>query len=82
MLLLFLLHVCEAIVSMEMIFFPSIFVPLPFSLCMESTPYVFPFSLMVFCYIVTTSWVLTFLACCVRIQSIQAGRPGSSEVTS
>ena len=29
-------------VSLEISLFPSIFVPLPFSLCMESTPYVFP----------------------------------------
>ena len=30
-------------VSLEMSLFSSIFVPLPFSLCMESASYVFPF---------------------------------------
>ena len=38
------------------LYFPSIFVPFPFSLCMESTSYVFPFR-MVFFYLVTTGWI-------------------------
>ena len=38
-------------VSLEMSFFPSILVPLPFHLCMESTPYVFSLR-MVFFYVV------------------------------
>ena len=41
-------------VSLEISLFPSMFVPLPFSLCMEST-YVFSFR-MAFFYLVTTGW--------------------------
>ena len=41
---------------------------LPFSLCMESTPYVFPFR-MVFFYLVTTGWIFDF-SLYVGIQSI------------
>ena len=46
-------------VSLEMSFFPIrvFFVPLPFSLCMESTPYVLSFR-MVFFYLVTTGWII------------------------
>ena len=42
--------------SVEMSFFPSIFVPYPFSLCTESTSYVFSFR-MVFFYLVTMGWI-------------------------
>ena len=42
--------------------FPSVFVPLPFSLCMESTSYVFPYRL-VFFYLVTTDWILGISFC-------------------
>ena len=45
-----------------MSFFPSILVPLPFSLCMESTPYVFAFR-MVFFYLVTTGWIFDISLC-------------------
>ena len=45
-------------VSLEVSLFPSSFVSLPFSLCMKSTSYVFPFR-MVFFYLVATGW--TFL---------------------
>ena len=44
--------------SLELSLFPSIFVPLTFSLCMESTSYVLSFR-MVFFYLVTTGWILT-----------------------
>ena len=44
-------------VSLEVSLFPSTFVPLPFSLCMEITPYVFPFG-MVFFYLVIMGWIL------------------------
>ena len=37
-------------------FFRVFFIPLPFSLCMESTPYVLSFW-VVFFYIVTTGWI-------------------------
>ena len=52
-----------------MFLFSSIFVQLPFSLCMESgTSYVFLFRI-VFFYLVTTGWILTS-AYNVGIQSI------------
>ena len=42
---------------LEMSLFPSIFLfHLPFSRCMESRSYVFPFR-MVFFYLITTSWI-------------------------
>ena len=41
---------------LEMSLFQSICVSLPFSLCMESTSYVFPFR-VVFFYLVTTGWI-------------------------
>ena len=40
-----------------MSYFPSIFVPLPFSLCLGSTAYVFPFRVMFF-YLVTRGWII------------------------
>ena len=40
----------------EMSLFPSIFEPLPFSVCMESKSDVVPLR-MVFFYLVTTSWI-------------------------
>ena len=47
----------------EMSLFPSIFfVPLPFSLCMESTSYVLPFR-MVFVYLATTGWIFDISLC-------------------
>ena len=51
-------------------FFPSIFVPLSFFLCMESTWYVAPFR-MVFFYLVTTGWIFD-ISLYVRIQSNQS----------
>ena len=56
--------------SFLMSLFPRIFVPLSFSLCMESTSYVFPFQ-MVFFYLETTGWIFDIiLAYYVRMQSI------------
>ena len=49
--------------SLEMSLFPSIFVPLLFSLCMESTSYVFSFP-MVFFYVVTTGWIFEISLLC------------------
>ena len=49
-------------VSLEMSLFRSIFVPLPFSLCMESTSYVFSFR-VVFIYLVTTGWIFNLSLC-------------------
>ena len=49
-------------VSLEVLIFPSIFVPLPFSLCMKSTAYVF-FFWMVFFYPVTTGWIFFIILC-------------------
>ena len=43
-------------------FFQFCFVPLPFSLCMESTSYVFSFQ-MVFFYLVTTGWIFGISLC-------------------
>ena len=55
-------------VSLEIdVAFSEYFVPLLFSVCMESTSYLFPFR-MVFSYLVTTGWILT--SAYVRIQSI------------
>ena len=47
--------------------FPSIFVPLSFSLFMESRLYIFPFR-MVFSYFVTTDWIFDIIAYYVRVQ--------------
>ena len=55
-------------VSLEMSLFPSITVQFPFSLCMESTSYVFSFR-MVFSYLTTTGWVF-YRSYYGRIQSI------------
>ena len=49
--------------SLETSLFPSIFVPLPFSLCMESTSYLSPFR-MVFFYLVTTGRVFDINLLC------------------
>ena len=38
-------------------------VPLPFSLCMESTSYIFSFR-MVFFYLVTTGWIFDIISIC------------------
>ena len=43
-------------------FFPSIFVQLPFSLCVESTSYVFPFRIMFF-YLETAGWIFDISLC-------------------
>ena len=43
-------------------FFRVFFVPLPFSLCMESTSYVLSFR-MVFFYLVTTGWIFDISLC-------------------
>ena len=48
---------------LKMSLFPSIFVPLTFSLCMESKSYVFSFR-MVFFYLVTTGWIFDFSLLC------------------
>ena len=50
----FVFHIC----SFGNVVFPEFFfVPLPFSLRMESTSYVFPFRMMVFFYLVTRGWM-------------------------
>ena len=49
-------------VSLEMSLFRAFFVPSPFSLCMESTPYVLSFR-MVFFYLVTTGWIIDISLC-------------------
>ena len=43
-------------------FFRVFFVPLPFSLRMENTPYVLSFR-MVFFYLVTTGWIIDITLC-------------------
>ena len=44
--------------------FPCIFVPLPFSPCMESTSYRYVFSFrMMFFYLVTTGWIFDMRLC-------------------
>ena len=64
-------NTARCFVSLEVSLFPSIFVPLPFFLCMESTSYVFPLRMVLF-YLVTTGWIFLFLASAyVRIQSIK-----------
>ena len=53
-------HMCFffPFVYLEISLFPSVcFVPLPFSLCMESTSYVFPFRMLLF-YLGTTDWII------------------------
>ena len=54
----FFIIVSSFFVFLEVSLFPSILVPLPFSLCTESTgtSYVFPFRMMFF-YLVTTGWI-------------------------
>ena len=75
------LSVCVFIflVALEMLLFPSIFLPLPFSLCMESTPYVFPFR-MVFFYLTTTGWIAYFSLCENSIIQPNQIRIGSKNV--
>ena len=63
----------------KMSLFPSIFFPFPFSLCMESTPYVFPFG-MVFFYITTTGWIIYFSLCENSIIQSNQIRIGSRSV--
>ena len=65
-------------VYLEMSLFPSIFVPLPLSLCMESTSYVLSFR-MVFFYLVTTVWMfdISSLLCESPINSINQSIPVS-----
>ena len=54
-----------------MSFFPNILVPVPFSLCMESTSYISPFRI-VFFYFVTTGWIFNIISAYVSIiQSIK-----------
>ena len=48
-------------------FYRVLFVPLPFSLCMESTSYVISFR-MVFFYLVTTGWISDIISLYVRVQ--------------
>ena len=67
------------LVALEMLLFPSIFFPLPFSLCMESTPYVFPFR-MVFFYLTTTGWIVYFSLCENSIIQPNQIRIGSKNV--
>ena len=47
---------------MEMLFFSEFSVPLPFSLCMESTSYVLSFR-MVYFYLVNTDWSFDISLC-------------------
>ena len=47
----------------KMTLFPSMFVSLPFSLCMESTSYVFSFR-VVFFYLVTTAGWIFYISLC------------------
>ena len=49
-------------VYLEMSLFPSIFVPFPFSLCIESTSYVLSFRIMVFFYLVSTGWIFDIVS--------------------
>ena len=58
-------------VSLEMSLFPSIFVPLPFSLYIESTPYVSFLPDGVF-YLVTTGWIFGISLCESSISSIRS----------
>ena len=39
------------------------FLPLPFSLCLESTSYVLSFKMLVFFYLVTTGWIFDISSC-------------------
>ena len=51
--------------------FPSIFVPLPFFVCMESMSYVFSFLFRkVFFHLVTTGWIFDISLCENLIKSI------------
>ena len=60
----YLTTVCApSFVSLEVSRFPSIVVPLSFSLYMESTSYVFSFR-MVFFYLVTTGWIFDINLLC------------------
>ena len=62
-------HTCfllVSFVSLEMSLFPSMFVPLPFSRCMESTSHVFPFRTMFF---TLWPWAGFFTLAYVIIQS-------------
>ena len=71
------LFVLFLLLPLEMSLFPSNFVPLPFSLCMESTSYVFPFR-MVFFYLVTTGWI--FYISLLRDNSINSTHSDFSNV--
>ena len=64
--------------------FPSFFVPLPLSLCMERTSDVFPFRVVFFYqYLVTTGWIFGISLLCENSinqsihQSIGPGLAGS-----
>ena len=50
------------LVSLKMSLFPNLFISLPFSLCMESTSYVFFFRVVCF-YLVTTGWIFDISLC-------------------
>ena len=65
-------------------FFRVFFVPLPFSLCMESTSHVFPFRI-VFFYLVATSWIFDISLCENSInhsinRAIQSSRASESSL--
>ena len=54
--------------------FPSIFVPLPFSLCSkERTSYVLSCQMMVFFYLVTTGWIFCIISLLLCDNSINQG---------
>ena len=59
--------------------FSEYFFPLPFSLCMESTPYVFPFRMVFFC-LTTTGWIVYFNLCENSIILLNRKRIGSKNV--
>ena len=58
----FFVSISFSFFSLEMSLCPSIFVPLPFSLSMESTSYFFSFR-MVFFYLLTTGWIFDISLC-------------------
>ena len=58
-----------------MSFSPSIFVPLPFSCCMESMSYVFSFR-VVFFVLVTTGWIFYIRLCMIITYSKSMDQPG------
>ena len=66
-------------IYLEMSLFPRflLYHSLPFSLCMESTSYIFPFR-MVFFYLVTTGWIFDIIIsrCEISINQSNQVYPG------